>query len=59
MERRAGRLISISYVVEKLFNSGRSREAQEAYRLYQRVRAARNKAEENKLANQFLQTFDL
>jgi hypothetical protein len=59
MERRAGRLISISYVVEKLFNSGRSREAQEAYQLYQRVRAARNKADEDKLANQFSETFGL
>lgn len=59
MERRAGRLISIGNVVEKLFNSGRSREAQEAYRLYQRVRAARNKAEEDKLANQFSETFGL
>jgi hypothetical protein len=59
MERRSGRLISIANVVEKLFNSGRSEEAQEAYRLYQRVRAAKNEAEEGKLANQFWQTFSL
>jgi hypothetical protein len=53
MEKRTGRLLSIANVVERLANSGRSQEAQETHRLYQRVRAARNEAEEDKLANQF------
>jgi hypothetical protein len=59
METRHGRLLSISYVVEKLAKSGWNQEAEEAYQLSQRVRAARNKAEEDKLANQFSETFGL
>jgi uncharacterized iron-regulated membrane protein len=59
MEKRTGRLLSFANVVEKLANSRRSQEAQEAHQLYQRVRAARNEAEEDKLANQFSGTFGL
>jgi hypothetical protein len=59
MKKRIGRLNPMLDVVEGLSKSGRRRESQEAYRLYQRMKAARSEGEEDKLANQFSDMYRL
>ena len=57
--KRNARLCSLIVIVKGLFQCGRRREAEEAYELYRRIKAATTEAEEAMLAKQFLDLYGL
>lgn len=52
-ERRKARLESTIKIVKELFRAGRCEEAEKAYSLYHRIKAAGSQREEDALAKQF------
>lgn len=58
-ERRHARLESTIRVVKDLYKAGRNREAEKAYSLYHRIRAAVSQREEDALAKEFSDMFSL
>ena len=52
-DKRDARLLSMILIVKELFQAGRREEADKAYALYHRVKAAASEREEDALAKQF------
>ena len=52
-DKRNARLLSMILIVKELFQAGRREEAEKAYALYHRIKAAASQREEDTLAKQF------
>ena len=58
-KKRDARLLSMILIVKELFKAGRREEGEKAYALYHRVKETGSKREEDRLAKQFSDLYQI